>query len=175
MTGRIRLADAGTIDGNPATTTTPRTRTVIAGVAGGLAFIVSNVLTFGVLGGSRRGQQGLLFDPDTQHPKVITVWKTLEPLPRIIETPALILAGLLMFGIGYAFLYRSIATAWQRGLHRHSLRLAIIVWLATAFAEFMGPFNVLHEPAPLAALSLGFWAFSALAETYVLVLVTRRY
>jgi hypothetical protein len=158
-------------DGNAVGTTAPLTRTVMAGAAGGLAFVLGNALTFGLLGGSRPGRQGLLFDPDTQHPKVITVWKVLEPLPRIIDTPALILAGLLLFGIGYALLYRSVATAWPRGLHQHSLRLAVIIWLATAFAEFMGPFNVLHEPVPLVALSLGFWAVSALAEAYVLVLV----
>jgi hypothetical protein len=175
VAGQTRVTDAGTTDGNPATTTASLTRTVIAGAAGGLAFILSNVLTFGLLGGSRRGHQGLLFDPDTQNPKVITVWKVLEPLPRIIQTPALILAGLLLFGIVYAFLYRSIAPAWPRGLHQHSLRLAIVVWLATAFAEFMGPFNVLHEPVPLAALSLGFWAVSALAEAYVLVLIVRQH
>ncbi|GAA3282939.1 hypothetical protein Dvina_40950 [Dactylosporangium vinaceum] len=175
MTEQGRPADEGPAGGNMPTTTTPLTRTVIAGVAGGLAFIVGNVLTFGLLGGSQRGRQGLLFDPDTQHPKVITVWKVLEPLPRVIETPACILTGLLIFGIGYAFLYQSIATAWPRGLHRHALRLAVIVWLAAAFAEFMGPFNVLHEPVPLAALSLGFWALSALAEAYVLVRVARCY
>ena len=145
------------------------TRTVAAGGAGGLAFVLGTLLTFGLLGGSRGGHQGLLFDPGTQHPKVITVWKVLEPLPRITETPAVILAGLLAFGIGYAFLYRSIAPAWPRGLQRRSLRLAVVGWLAAAFSELMGPFNVLHEPVPLVVLSLGFWAVSALFQAYVLV------
>lgn len=158
------------------TRTTPSiTRTVVAGLAGGVAFILGNVLTFGLLGGARRGQQGLLFDPDTQSPKVITVWKVLRPLPRIIDTPALILVGLLMFGIGYAVLFRVIATAWPPGVHQRALRLALIVWLATAFSEFMGPFNVLHEPAALATLGLGFWAVSALAQAYTLVLVADRH
>jgi hypothetical protein len=98
----LTVADATDVH---TTRTTPSiTRTVVAGLAGGVAFILGNVLTFGLLGGARRGQQGLLFDPDTQSPKVITVWKVLRPLPRIIDTPALILVGLLMFGIGYAVL-----------------------------------------------------------------------
>ena len=147
------MTENGETSKNAASTTPPLTRTVVAGGAGGLAFALGTFLTFGLLGGSRRGHQGLLFDPDTQSPKVIAVWKVLEPLPRIIETPALLLAGLLVFGFGYTLLFRSIATPWPLGLHQRSLRLALIVWLATAFSEFMGPFNVLHEPVSLAGLS----------------------
>lgn len=125
-------ATAPSTTGGHATNTTPSaTRTVLAGIAGGLAFVLGNFLTFGLLGGSRRGHQGLLFNPDTQSPKVIIAWKILQPLPRIIETPAPILAGLLMFGIGYALLFRSIAPAWPPGRHQRSLRLALIVWLGT--------------------------------------------
>ncbi|GAB3838008.1 hypothetical protein ACFPIJ_16045 [Dactylosporangium cerinum] len=149
-------------------------RTVSAGGAGGLAFVLGTFLTFGFLGGSQAGREGLLFDPDTQHPKVIAVWKSLEPLPRIIETPVLILAGLVAFGIAVAFVYRSIAAAWPPGLHQRALRLAFVVWLATAFSEFMGPFNVLHQPVPLTVLSLGFWSVPALLEAYILVLVLDR-
>jgi hypothetical protein len=61
-------------------------RTLLAGLAGGVAFVLGTVVTFAQLAGSRRGQQGLLFDPDTQSEKVIAVWKQLEPLPRVIET-----------------------------------------------------------------------------------------
>jgi hypothetical protein len=82
----LTVADA--TDVHTTRTTPSTTRTVVAGLAGGVAFILGNVLTFGLLGGARRGQQGLLFDPDTQSPKVITVWKVLRPLPRIIDTPA---------------------------------------------------------------------------------------
>jgi len=48
------------------------------------------------------------------------------------------------------------------------------VWVATVFAEFMGPFNVLHQPLRLSALAWGFWAVCAAAEAYVLVLVLDR-
>jgi hypothetical protein len=105
-------------------------RTLLAGLAGGVAFVLGTVVTFAQLAGSRRGQQGLLFDPDTQSEKVIAVWKQLEPLPRVIETPVVILGGVVVFGIAYAFVYRSVAAAWSVGVHRRAWRLALVIWLA---------------------------------------------
>ncbi|WP_446214829.1 hypothetical protein [Micromonospora sp. IBHARD004] len=149
-------------------------RTLAAGLAGGIAFVLGTFVTFRLLGGSRLGAEGLLFDPDTQHPKVITVWKELEPLPRILENPLTILGGMLAFGIGYAFVYRSIAPAWTTGLHSRAWRLGLIVWLGTVFAEFMGPFNVLHQPLNLSVLAWAMWAVCAFAEAYALVFVLDR-
>jgi hypothetical protein len=102
------------------------------------------------------------------------VWKEMAPLPRILETPLVILGGMLLFGIGYAFVYRSVARAWTAGLNRRAWRLAGIVWLGTVFAEFMGPFNVLHQPLYLSVLAWAFWAVCALAEAYALVFVADR-
>lgn len=149
-------------------------RTIAGGLAGGIAFVLGTFVTFRQLGGSREGAEGLLFDPDTQSAKVIAVWKEMAPLPRVLETPAIILAGLIAFGLCYAFLYRSIAPAWPAGIHRRALRLAAIVWLATIFAEFMGPFNVLHQPFSLSLIAWGFWAVCAIAEAYTLVYILDR-
>jgi hypothetical protein len=149
-------------------------RTLVAGLAGGVAFVLGTFVTFRMLGGSRVGAEGVLFDPDTQHPKVIAAWKDLEPLPRILETPLLILAGMLLFGVAYAFVYRAVAAAWPVGLHRRAVRLACLVWLGTVFAEFMGPFNVLHQPFSLSIVAWGFWAVCSLAQAYALVLVLDR-
>ena len=149
-------------------------RTLVAGVAGGTAFVLGTFLTFRTLGGSRVGAQGLLFDPDTQHPKVIAVWKEIEPLPRILQTPGLILIGLIVFGLCYAFLYRSVAPAWRPGPHSRALRLAAVIWIGTVFAEFMGPFNTMHQPLRLSALAWLFWAVCAIAEAYAIVLVMDR-
>jgi hypothetical protein len=149
-------------------------RTLAAGLAGGVAFVLGTVVTFAQLAGSRRGEQGLLFDPDTQSQKVIAVWKQLEPLPRVIETPAVILVGMVAFGIAYAFVYRSVAAAWPVGIHPRAWRLALVIWLATVFSEFMGPFNVLHQPLSLSVVAWGFWAVSAVAEAYTLVWVLDR-
>jgi hypothetical protein len=149
-------------------------RTLLAGLAGGVAFVLGTLVTFAQLAGSRRGEQGLLFDPDTQSPKVIAVWKQLEPLPRVIETPAVIIGGMIAFGIAYALLYRSVASAWPVGIHARAWRLALVIWLAGVFSEFMGPFNVLHQPLPLSVVAWGFWAVSAVAEAYTLVWVLDR-
>lgn len=149
-------------------------RTVAAGLAGGVAFVLGTFVTFRLLGGSRKGAEGLLFDPDTQSAKVIAVWKEMEPLPRVMETPPVILGGLLLFGVGYAFLYRSVAPAWRAGLHARAWRLGLIVWLATVFAEFMGPFNVLHQPLTLSVVAWAMWAVCAFAAAYALVFVMER-
>lgn len=139
-------------------------RTVVAGIVGGLAFVLGVFLTFAQLGGSGRGQTGLLFDPATQSPKVIAVWKEIEPLPRTLETPAVIVGGLVLFGLAFAFLYRSVASSWPRGIVSRGWRLALIVWVSTVFSEFMGPFNVLHQPLNLSVVAWGFWAVPAFAE-----------
>jgi hypothetical protein len=90
-------------------------RTLLAGLAGGVAFVLGTHITFAQLSGSRRGKEGLRFDPDTQSHKVIAVWKQLERLPRVIETPVVILGGMVAFGIAHALLYRSVAAAWPVG------------------------------------------------------------
>jgi hypothetical protein len=152
----------------------PLWRTLTAGLVGGLAFVLGTFVTFRLLAGSRRGEEGLLFDPDTQHPKVIQVWKEIEPLPRVLETPPVILGGMLLFGLGYAFVYRSVAPAWPVGLHSRAWRLGLIVWVGTVFFEFMGPFNVLHQPLSLSLVAWAMWAVCAFAEAYALVFVLDR-
>lgn len=149
-------------------------RTLVAGLAGGVAFLLGTFLTFAQLGGSREGDTGVLFDPDTQHAKVIAVWKEIEPLPRVIDQPAAVLAGMTIFGIAYAFLYRWISPGWPAGFRGRALRLGAVVWLATVFAEFMGPFNTLHQPLPLSAVAWAFWAVSAFAQAAVIVAVLER-
>jgi hypothetical protein len=94
-------------------------RTVVAGLVGGLRFVLGVFLTFAQLGGSRRGETGLLFDPATQSPQVIAVWKEIEPLPRTLETPAVIVSGLVLFGLAYAFVYCSVAPS-SHELREHS-------------------------------------------------------
>ncbi|MDF1602469.1 hypothetical protein [Nocardioides sp. YIM 152315] len=150
----------------------PSLRTILAGLAGGLAFVLGTFMTFRLLGGAQEGRQGLLFDPETQSAKVIAVWKEIEPLPRITETPLLILGGLLLLGIAYAVLYRALSPGWPAGTHRRAVRMALVIWLGGVFAELMGPFNVLHSPLALSALSVLFWAVCAVLEGYAIVLVS---
>jgi hypothetical protein len=149
-------------------------RTIFAGLTGGLAFVLGTFLTFAQFSGSRRGQDGVLFDPEVQHPKVIAVWKEIEPLPRVIDSPLIILVGMVGFGIAYAFVFRSVAAAWPEGLNHRAWRLALIVWVSTVFADFIGPFNVLHQPLRLSVVASAFWAVSAVAEAYAIAFVLHR-
>jgi hypothetical protein len=149
---------------------TPIVRTVLTGAAAGVALCLVNFLTFGLLGGSHRGQTGLLFNPATQSPKVIAVYKTIEPLPFIVTRPYLILAGFLAFAIGHTLLYRSIAAAWPDRLVAHLWRLALTLWFLSAlFFEFLAPFNLLHEPLRVQVWELLFWALACTAEAAVIV------
>jgi hypothetical protein len=143
-------------------------RTVAAGVAGGLAFVLGSSLTFALLGGSRRGQTGLLFDPATQSPKVIAVWKEIEPLPRVIETPIAILGVFVLFAIAFAFVYRSVAVAWPAGVKSRGWRLALLMWIGTIFSELIGPFNVLHQPLQISVIAWSFWGVCALLSGYTI-------
>jgi hypothetical protein len=92
----------------------------------------------------------------------------------VIETPAVILVGMVAFGLAFALLYRSVASAWPAGIHPRAWRLALVIWLATVFSEFMGSFNVLHQPLSLSVLAWGLWAVSAVAGAYTLVYVLDR-
>lgn len=151
-----------------------RARTLIAGLAGGLAFSLGTFVTFRLFGGSQKDATGLLFDPDTQHPKVITVWKELEPLPRVLETPLVVLVGFFVFGLAYAFLYRWIEPGLPNGLHRRAARLSLIIWLGTVFGEFMGPFNTMHQPLRVSVIAWAMWAVCAIAEGYAVVAIAGR-
>ena len=152
---------------------TPIARTLLAGAVGGMAFSLVNFLTFGLLGGSHRNQTGLLFNPATQSPKVIAVYKVIEPLPFIVTRPYLILAGFVAFAVGHALLYRSVAAAWPERFVAQWWRLAFTLWFVCLFFEFLGPFNVLHEPFRVQQWELLFWALSCTAEAAVIITLTR--
>jgi hypothetical protein len=147
-------------------------RTLGAGAAAGAAFALTNFLTFGLFAGAQIGKTGLLFDPATQSPKVIAVWKEIAPLPFIVTKPAVIIGGWILFGIAYAVLYRFIAAGWPSARTSRVLRLATVIWLGTAFSELMGPLNLLHEPLALSSIEFTFWALAATIEALTIVLLS---
>lgn len=150
-------------------------RTALAGIAGGVAFGVVGILTFVLIGSGLDHRSGPLFDPSLQSPKVIAVWTQIEPLPLFQTKPHVMLLGYVLFGIGHAFLFRSVAKAWPKGLTPRIWRLAVVIWsLSCLFFEFLGPFNLLGEPLGLVALELGFWAVMALVESTVIVFLLER-
>jgi len=149
-------------------------RTVIAGLAGGIAMNLAMLLTFRFLGFGVNAD-GILLDPSVQSSKLIAVWTQIEPLPLVVSRPAPILLGLILFGIAHAYLYRWISPAWSPGIARRGLSFALLVFVMTfLFWEFFTPFNQFGEPVPLIALELCFWAVIALADGFAISAVMER-
>lgn len=149
-------------------------KTLLAGLAGGLAMNLAMLLTFRGIGFGWNGQ-GILLSSPMQSPKLVAVWTTLEPLPLVATRPAPILSGLMLFAIGHAFLYRSLAAHWPAGVWPRTWRFAgLIFGMSYLFWEFFTPFNQFGEPLPLLALELSFWALIALAEAAAIAFVQER-
>ncbi len=152
-------------------------RTLIGGLAGFLGFVTGLYFTFAQLGGSQPGQTGLLFNPETQSHKLIAVWKEIEPLPRLVVDPLPMFAGYLVFTIGWAFLFRSVRSAWPPGVWSRGCRLALLIWSCAAFFELQGPVNLFHVSLLPLTIALGFWGAAAAAAAFAMAYVvegTRR-
>ncbi|MCM2342290.1 hypothetical protein [Rhodoferax sp.] len=146
-------------------------KTVVAGLAGGMAMNLAMLLTFRGIGFGWNGD-GILLTSSIQSQKLIAVWTQLEPLPLVVANPAPIIIGMVLFGIVHAFIYRAISAVWSPGILPRALRFACIVFLmGFAFWEFFTPFNLFGEPLPLIALELLFWAIIAICEAFAIVAV----
>lgn len=149
-------------------------RTILAGLAGGMAMNLAMLLTFRGIGFGWKGD-GILLTSPMQSQKLIDVWTKLEPLPLVAFNPAPIILGLLMFGIGHAYLYKWLAVAWPRGIVPRALRLAGLLFFMTyLFWEFFTPYNQFGEPLALIALELVFWGLIALSEAFAIAFVMER-
>jgi len=149
-------------------------RTLLAGVAGGVAMNVAMLLTFRFLGFGVNAD-GILLDPAVQSSKLIAVWTTLEPLPLVVSRPAPIIFGIVLFGVVHAYLYHWISPAWPAGIVRRALSFTLLVFLMTfLFWEFFTPFNQFGEPLRLIALELCFWAIIALADGFAIAAIMER-
>lgn len=135
---------------------------------------IAMLLTFRLIGFGWNGG-GILLDPSIQSPKLIAVWTKLEPLPLVVNAPAPIILGLMLFGIGHAFVYQWLSPFWPEGIIARAWRMAALVFfLSFLFWEFFTPFNQFGEPLPLIGLELLFWAAIAAAEALVLATVFER-
>ncbi len=149
----------------------PMSTTLLAGLAGGLALNLAMVLTFRLIGFGWNGG-GILLDPALQSHKLIAVWTQIEPIPLVVSEPVSIVIGLMLFGIGHAFLYRWLAPAWPAGAKARGWRMAVLIFfLSFLFWEFFTPFNQLGEPLALIGLELIFWGMVATAEALALATV----
>jgi len=149
-------------------------RTVAAGLAGGLALNVAMLLTFRTIGFGWNGE-GILLTSPMQSKKLIAVWTQIEPLPLVVANPGPIVGGLLLFGIGQAFVYRWLAPAWPQGVVPRGARFALLLFFLTfMFWEFFTPFNQFGEPLALVLLELVFWAVIAAADGFAIAAVMER-
>jgi hypothetical protein len=155
-------------------TNTPVSKTIIAGLTGGITVNIVMLLTFRLIGFGWNGG-GILLDPSVQSPKLIAVWTKLEPLPLVVNAPVPIILGLILFGIGHAFIYQWLAPFWPEGIKARAWRMAALVFfLSFLFWEFFTPFNQFGEPLHLIGLELIFWATIAIAEAFVIAAVFER-
>jgi hypothetical protein len=146
-------------------------RTVAAGLAGGLAMNLVMLITFRMIGFGWNGG-GILLDPTVQSQKLIAVWTSLEPLPLVVANPVPIIAGLMLFGVGHAFIYKWLSVAWPPGIIPRALRLTGLLFFMTfLFWEFFTPFNQFGEPLALMALEMCFWGLIASAESFAIASV----
>lgn len=149
-------------------------RTVLAGIAGGMAMNMTMLLTFRLLGFGWTGN-GILLNPDIQSEKLIAVWTKMEPLPLVVADPAPIIAGILFFGVIHAFIYRWLSAAWPAGVLPRGIRMASLLFLLVfLFWEFFTPFNQFGEPLPLIGLELIFWALIAIADGLAIAVIMER-
>jgi hypothetical protein len=149
-------------------------KTILAGIAGGMTTNIVMLLTFRAIGFGWSGD-GILLSSHIQSPKLIAVWTTLEPLPLVVASPAPIIAGMVLFGILHAFIYRSVSVAWPVGVLPRAMRFAgLVFFMVFVFWEFFTPFNLFGEPLPLVGLELLFWAAIAVAEAFAVAAVIER-
>lgn len=146
-------------------------RTVLAGLAGGIAMSVAMAATFRGFGFGWHGG-GVLLDPALQSAKLIAVWTSMAPLPLVVAEPAKIFPLLVALSTGHAVAYRWLAPHWPAGVRARGLRLAgVIFFFAYVFWEIFTPYNQFGEPPALIALELVFWAIVALAEGLAIAVV----
>jgi hypothetical protein len=149
-------------------------KTLLAGIAGGVAMNLVMLLTFRAIGFGWNGG-GILLTSPIQSQKLVAVWTTLEPLPLVVASPAPIIIGLVLFGVGHAFIYRWLSVSWPLGILPRALRFGGLLFFMTfLFWEFFTPFNQFGEPLSLVALELTFWAAIAFAEALAIAAVFER-
>jgi hypothetical protein len=147
---------------------------ILAGLAGGGAMNLAMLLTFRTIGFGWNGKGILLTSPMQSH-KLIAVWTEIEPLPLVVNTPLPVIAGMLLFGIVHAYIYRNVSGSWPQGVAPRAMRMSGLIFFMTyLFWEFFTPFNQFGEPLPLIALELVFWAIIAIAEAFTITIIMEK-
>ncbi|MDX1642502.1 MAG: hypothetical protein R3220_12435 [Balneolaceae bacterium] len=127
-------------------------RSLLAGLAGGVAWILSMMLFFGPA-------QAILASPEYQSQKFLAIFGQIEPLPRTAVAGWILPAGLVLIAVLFALVYPVIRRAfpenpwWKKGL-----KFGLISWVfMVPWFEFYLPWNVMHEPLMLVILEMVLW------------------
>lgn len=130
----------------------PLVRGGVAGLAGGVAWLAGIFIFFGSV-------QTVLGNPELQSGKMLEAFSpgSVHP-PRVVQSPAILPVGLLAIGLLWGWLYAWIASTWPGSWTRRGVRFGLVAWvLMVPWFEFYLPWNVLREPAALAALEMICW------------------
>lgn len=137
-----------------------------AAFAGLVAFLIANVISnvlFFQIGAP------VLFDPDVQSAKLISVLFEMEPKPLMFENGPLYLLIAALIGVVHGLVFMMIEPALGSSRLRRGLGFSFLIWaLMALYFEFHVPFNMFREPIALVGLELFIWIFVALAEGLVL-------
>ena len=122
---------------------------------GGLAVAVAWYVGLRVVFGSA---QRWLANPDLQSDKFLAVFTRIEPLPRMAESSAVLIGGLVVVGLFVAAAYALVSPGMTGSPWRRGSRFGLVAWLLMVpWFEFYLPWNVMHEPAILVALEMVLW------------------
>ena len=101
--------------------------------------------------------QAILTDPSRQSAKMLAVFSTLEPLPRI-GTPDRMIVLVAVVSVFLVLGYRLSRPDPSQSWWRRGLRFGTLAWLLMVpWFELYLPWNVLHEPMPLVVLEAACW------------------
>jgi hypothetical protein len=127
-------------------------RALLAGIAGGMAWIVAMMLLFGPA-------QTILANPDYQSQKFLYVVGKLEPLPHTAGAWWILPLGLLAIGVLYGFVYHFVRRAFPgKSWKVKGIQFGLVAWaLMVPWFEFYLPWNVMHEPVMLVILEMVLW------------------
>jgi len=130
----------------------PLVRASLAGLAGGVAWLLGILLVFGPA-------QSVLTNPDLQSAKMIAAFSGGAAAPRTYASSALLPVALLGIGLLWGWVYVWCSPSWPGPWWRRGVRFGVVSWvLMVPWFEFYLPWNILLEPASLVALEMACWA-----------------
>lgn len=104
------------------------------------------------------GAQNILSNPAHQSGKFLRVFMEIEPLPRMVNDPWLVLKGFFLIGMLIGGVFVWLSQQWKGNWIQKGLKFGLIHWmLMVPWFEFYLPYNVMNEPFALVLLEAALW------------------